>query len=123
MNNFYITPNDSLFNQYQEFLKQQPQDVYQNLENELKTLNDKEVSELASYKPYNEANNALALVVQGELLKLIRSELNRNPEVINNVISAVKQFKALKEQERDDFQDYIKNFSDLTYKQYKELKK
>lgn len=123
MNNIYINPNDSLFQQYQQFLQQQQNvDHYSKLENELKTLSDKEVSELASYKPYNETNGVLTMVVQAELLKLIRSELNRNPEVINNVISAVRDFKALKNKEKSDFEDYIKNYSHLTYADYTKLK-
>lgn len=122
MNNIYINPDDTLFQKYKEFLNNQQVDHYANLEKELQSLSDSDVSELYNFKPYNEANNALAIFVQGELLKLVRSEINRNPEVINNVISAIKEFKSIKQKEQDDFQDYIKNFSDLTYKEYKELK-
>lgn len=124
MNNniFLSSPDDTLFQKYQQFMQQQQVDHYANLEKELQSLSDSDVSELANFKPYNEANNALAMLVQGELLKLVRSEINKKPEVINNVISSIKEFKSIKQKEQDDFQDYIKNFSDLTYKEYKELK-
>ena len=124
-NNIFLSSpeNASIFQQYQQFMQQQQQvDTYAQLEKELQTMSDADVAGLAVFQPYNEANNALAILVQGELLKLVRSEINKKPEVINNVISAIKQFKSLKQKEQDDFQDYIKNFSDLTYKEYKELK-
>ena len=125
-NNIFLSgqENASIFQQYQQFMQQQQQvDHYAQLEKELQTMSDADVAGLSNFKPYNEANNALAILVQGELLKLVRSEINKKPELINNVISAIKEFKSLKQKEQDDFQDYIKNYSDLTYKEYKELKK
>lgn len=124
-NNIFLSSpeNASMFQQYQQFMQQHQQvDTYAQLEKELQSMSDADVAGLSSFKPYNEANNALAILVQGELLKLVRSEINKKPEVINNVISAIKEFKSIKQKEQDDFQDYIKNFSDLTYKEYKELK-
>ena len=125
-NNIFLSSpeNASIFQQYQQFMQQQQQvDTYAQLEKELQSMSDADVAGLSNFKPYNEANNALAILVQGELLKLVRSEINKKPELINNVISAIKHFKSLKQKEQDDFQDYIKNYSDLTYKEYKELKK
>ena len=123
MNNNIFLSNPENLSMFQQFMQQQQQvDTYAQLEKELQTMSDADVAGLAVFQPYNEANNALAILVQGELLKLVRSEINKKPEVINNVISAIKQFKSLKQKEQDDFQDYIKNFSDLTYKEYKELK-
>lgn len=123
-NNIFLSSpeNASMFQQYQQFIQQQQVDHYENLEKELQSMSDADVARLSNFKPYNEANNALAILVQGELLKLVRSEINKKPEVINNVISAIKEFKSIKQKEQDDFQDYINNFSDLTYKEYKELK-
>lgn len=123
-NNIFLSSpeNASMFQQYQQFMQQQQVDTYAQLEKELHSMSDADVAGLSNFKPYNEANNALAILVQGELLKLVRSEINKKPEVINNVISAIKEFKSIKQKEQDDFQDYIKNFSDLTYKEYKELK-
>lgn len=118
MNNFYIQDNQSLYQQYKNLYT----DHYTELEKELSTLSESEMSELGSFKPYNEANNTLALLIQQELLKLVRMEINKNPEIINNVISSIKQFKSIKRKEQDDFQDYIKNYSELTYREYKELK-
>ena len=123
MNNNIFLSNPENLSMFQQFMQQQQQvDHYAQLEKELQSMSDSDVAGLSNFKPYNEANNALAILVQGELLKLVRSEINKKPELINNVISAIKQFKSLKQKEQDDFQDYIKNYSDITYKEYKELK-
>lgn len=124
MNNFFLNPNDqNIYAQYQQFLNQQQTvDTYANLEKEMQTLSDSDVIELSRFQPYIQANNALSMLVQGELLKMVRNEVNKQPEVINNVINSIKEFKSMKQKDLDDFQDYIKNYSDITYKEYKQLK-
>lgn len=119
MNNFFINPNEQSL--YQQYL-QMNTDYYHNLEKELQSLSDIEVQDLINFKPYIEANNALQMLVQGELLNLVRTKINGNPDVINNCINAIKQFKSERSKEQLDFQDYIKNYSELTYKEYLDLK-
>ena len=97
-------------------------DHYSNLEKELQSLSDSDVNDLSNFQPYIEANNKLSVLVQAELLSLVKAKINANPEVIQNVIGSIKEFKKIRQQEQDDFQDYIRNYSDLTYKEYKELK-
>lgn len=122
--NFFINPNDqSIYSQYQQFMQQQQTvDTYANLEKEMQTLTDNDIIELSRYQPYIQANNALSMLVQGELLKMVRAEINKQPDIINNVINSIKEFKSMKQKDLDDFQDYVKNYSDLTFKEYKELK-
>lgn len=125
MNNFFLNPNDNnIYAQYQQMMQNQQQtvDTYANLEKEMQTLSDSDVIELSRFQPYIQANNALSMLVQGELLKMVRNEVNKQPEVINNVINSIKEFKSMKQKDLDDFQDYIKNYSDITYKEYKQLK-
>lgn len=118
-NNFFLTnDSQSLYNQYM----QMHVDHYSNLEKELQSLSDSDVNELSNFQPYIEANNKLSVLVQAELLSLVKAKINANPEVIQNVIGSIKEFKKIRQQEQDDFQDYIRNYSDLTYKEYKELK-
>lgn len=118
MNNFFLNDTQSLYQQY----AQMTTDHYSNLEKELQALSDSEMSELCDFQPYVEANNKLSVLVQAELLSLVKAKINTNPEVIQKVIGAVHEFKKIKKQEQDDFNDYIRNYSDLTYKEYKELK-
>lgn len=117
MNNFYIQ-EPSLFQQYQNLTT----DFYAQLQKEMEALSETEIAQLSQYKPYVEANNRLGTLVQAELLNLVKRQINNNPEVIKSVIESIKQYKKEKDKELDDFQDYIKNFSDITYKEYKELK-
>lgn len=118
MNNFYINPDSSLFKQYQDFNI----DHYANLEKELQSLTEFEISELANFQPYIEANNRLSILVQAELLNLVKGKLNGNPEVIKQVVESVKLYKQNKTKELDELQDYIKNYPELSYNEYKELK-
>lgn len=124
MNNIFLGDKDtSMYQYYQQFMQQnQPMDYYKNLENELQSLSNDEINELLNFKPYIESNNALSILVQAEVLNLVRGKINGNPEVINNVINSIKEFKNIKKKEEDNFKDYIKNYSELSYKEYLELK-
>ena len=97
-------------------------DHYGNLQAELQTLSEIEITELSKFPQYIEANSKFSMLVQSELLNLIKKQINSNPEVVNNVIESVKLFKKEKNKEMTDFQDYIKNFSDITYREYIQLK-
>ena len=118
MNNFYINQDQSLFQQYQNITT----DFYALLQKEMEGLSEVEIAELSKFQPYVEANTKLGTLVQAELLNLVKRQINANPEVIKNVIESVKQYKKERDKEMNDFQDYIKNYSDITYKEYKELK-
>lgn len=118
MNNIYINPEQSIFQQYQNLTT----DFYALLQKEMEGLTETEIVELSKFKPYIEANNKLGILVQAELLNLVKRQINANPEVIKNVIESVKAYKKERDKEMNDFQDYIKNYSDITYKEYKELK-
>lgn len=118
MNNFYINQDQSLFQQYQNLTT----DFYAILQKEMEGLNEIEINELSKFQPYIEANTKLGVLVQSELLNLVKRQINAQPEVIKNVIESVKQYKKERNKEMNDFQDYIKNYSDITYKEYKELK-
>lgn len=118
MNNIYINPEQSIFQQYQNLTT----DFYGLLQKEMEGLSEVEIAELSKFKPYIEANNKLGILVQAELLNLVKRQINANPEVIKGVIESVKEYKKERDKEMNDFQDYIKNFSDITYKEYKQLK-
>ena len=117
--NYFLSPTNSLYSQLQH-------DHYSKLEKELESLTNEEISQLLNYKPYNEANSTLQLIISAETIKLIRGQLNAYPDVINKCIDAIKDFKAQKDKRQkellEDFQDYLTNYSDLTYNEYKQLK-
>lgn len=116
--NFYINPDNSIYKQFQDY----GIDHYSNLEKELQSLSESDMGGLAVFQPYIEANNRLSMLVQAELLNLVKGKINGNPEVIKDVIESVREYKRMKTRELDEFQDYIKNYSELSYKEYRELK-
>ena len=119
MNNFYINQDSQSL--YSQFLNATT-DYYALLQREMEALTPAELSELNSYSPYIQANKQLSDFLQLELINLVRRQLNSKPEIIKNVIESIKSYKNEKQQELSDFNDYIKNFSDLTYNEYKKLK-
>ena len=120
MNNIYINAEQSLYKQYQQFVNNI--DYYSNLEKELQSLTDDEVNELINFQPYIDSNNALNMLVQAELLNLVRTKINSNPDTINKVVDSIKLFKSNKNKEQQEFQEYIRHYSDMTYKDYLRLK-
>ena len=119
MNNFYINQDGQSL--YSQFLNATT-DYYSLLQREMEALTHAELNELNSYSPYIQANKQLSDFLQLELINLVRRQLNSKPEIIKNVIESIKSYKNEKHQELSDFNDYIKNFSDLTYNEYKKLK-
>lgn len=119
MNNFYINQDGQSL--YSQFLNATT-DYYSMLQKEIESLNEIERNEITSYTPYIQANNELSNIIQLELINLIKRQLNNNPDVIKSVIESIKSFKNEKNKELSDFQEYIKNYSDITYKEFKDLK-
>lgn len=120
MANKGIFDEQSLYSQFRAI------DHYSRLEQELQVLSDEDVQDLMKYEPYLKANETLHMVVQGELLKLVRNHINQYPQVIEDVISSIKDFKKNKEKTQknfiNEFSDYLKNFSDMSYQDYLKLK-
>lgn len=111
-------PQESLYKNMENLTK----DNYSILEKELQSLTDSEASEILKYKPYIEANERLSTLIQAELLNLVKPKINGNFEVIDGVVQSIRQFKKEQEVELNDFKEYIKNYSELTYKEYIEMK-
>ena len=120
MANKGIFDEQSLYSQFRAI------DHYSRLEQELQVLSDEDVQDLMKYEPYLKANDTLHMFVQGELLKLVRNHINQYPQVIEDVISSIKDFKKNKEKTQknfiNEFSDYLKNFSDMSYQDYLKLK-
>ena len=113
-------PEQSLYSKFREI------DVYSKLERELQSLSDDDVKDLMKYEPYVKANEALNMVVQGEILRLVRNQVNQYPQTIEDVISTIKSFKENKDKTQkefiNNFAEYLKDFSDMPYQDYLKLK-
>lgn len=118
--------NNNIFDQQSLYSQFRAIDHYSRLEQELQGLSDEDVQDLMKYEPYLKANETLHMIVQGELLKLVRNHINQYPQVIEDVISSIKDFKKNKDKTQknfiNEFSDYLKNFSDMSYQDYLKLK-
>lgn len=118
--------NDSLYSQFQQYIRKENVDYYAKLESELQSLSEDDINELMKFPPYIEKNNILANQVQQELFLLVRNRINAYPNIIEDVVGAVKAFKSQKQKTHKEFmanfEDYIKNFSDMPYNDYLKLK-
>ena len=92
---------------------------------------DPEVAERLNADPdYMRINAELQMIIQEEMLKNVKYKINTNPEAINrmNRLTEIITFanKEKNDEERRnmiELNDYIKNYSDLTFDEYKKLKK
>lgn len=118
--------NNNIFDQQSLYSQFRAIDHYSRLEQELQGLSDEDVQDLMKYEAYLKANETLHMIVQGELLKLVRNHINQYPQVIEDVISSIKDFKKNKDKTQknfiNEFSDYLKNFSDMSYQDYLKLK-
>lgn len=105
-------------------------DHYLTLEESYVGLTEQDMMTLLNDENFSMLNRQLNGFVESEMMKVIRVNLNKNVEavkVMNNMVDIVNSYKKRKtdENERimDEMKDYMANFSDLTFTQYKELKK
>lgn len=117
---------NNIFNEQSLYSQLRAIDHYSRLEQELQSLSDDDVQDLMKYEPYLKKNEALHMIVQSELLKLVRVQINQYPQAIEDVINAIKSFKQDKDKTQkafiNDFSEYLKNFSDMPYNDYLKLK-
>ena len=128
---------EAIMAQYQALqqkpIPQAPQAPQKDYLGELDTITreiDPDIAEkLSADADYNRINAELQYLIQEEMLKNVKWKINTNPEAISridkmrDIINAAKKEKA-DENNRNmmELNDYIKNFSDLTFDEYKKLK-
>lgn len=118
MANNNIFDNQSIYRQYIN----QNIDHYSKIESELSSLSDDDIKELIQFEPYVIANNQLSLIIQAEMLKMVRLQVNQHYEEIDNVVKSIQAYKKNKDKGNREFQDYIKNYSHLSYQEYIKMK-
>lgn len=125
---------DTMMIQYQNLQNQnyeqpQPKDHLGELDECMKNLNDSVAESLTTNEEFIQLNNYIQQAIQTEIMKTVKWKLNSNQEVVQR-IDRLKYLinNANKEQENEDkknlsdLNDYIKNYSDLTFNEYKQLK-
>lgn len=131
---------DNAMMQYQNYQQQlhnsQPQhqtnsrDYLGELDNLTKSV-DPEIAERLNADPdYMRINAELQMLIQEEMLKNVKWKINTNPDAVNRMnklteIITIANREKNEEERRNmvELNDYIKNYSDLTFDEYKRLKR
>jgi hypothetical protein len=143
MNNFFLNqpdpllhngmyeniPNPILLQQMQQQQQQQLKDNIGELDEALKSLTPSMVDRLSQDQKFSELNTEFQTIVQQELLLLVRSKLNMNPKIQNNVkeqLSIIEETKRNIEKEKEasinEMNDYMNNYAHLTFDEYRRMK-
>lgn len=147
MNNIYLNNPDPLLSnrgnyQFQEYQQTQPQNYYQmqeflrggkdwvaELDTLTKTLDQETICNLNNNQEYSELASLLQQSIQEEIVGIVKLKLNGNRDVVDNIKKQISLIKRIKEQTTEDqrksmseLSDYMKNYSHLTFDEYKNIK-
>ena len=137
MNNFFLN-QDPLLQQnpypqpiYVQDVGQQPiiRDWVGELDKMLKGLDQSTIETLNQDQSFVELSVSLQSVVQSELMSLIKARLNTQPDIVDNIRKQIEMVKKTtnqtKENERkslNELNDYMKNYSHLSFDEYRKMK-
>lgn len=109
--------------------KQQTRDYLGEVDEMTRGIDEDIMLVLTSDVEYMKINEDIQRMIQEEIVKSIKWKINSNPEAINklermkDLIASAKQSKEDEDKKvMADLNDYIKNYSDLTFEEYKQLK-
>lgn len=129
---------DDAIAQYQALSQQPPvsankpqcnKDYLGELDNLISGLDSDIVTLLESDVEYIKLNQDLQKMIQEEMMRSIKWKINSNSDAITKMESLKDLITNAQKQKSDadkkvmaDINDYIKNYSDLTFEEYKQLK-
>ena len=106
-----------------------PKDVLGELDNMIKNMDESIAQSLLEDEEYITVNNHIQHLIQEELMKSVRWKINSNPEAVQKIerlktiiTNASKEKEAEERRSLAELNDYIKNYSSLTFDEYKRLK-
>lgn len=112
--------------------QQQPmatKDYLGELDDLIKTIDVDLAETLSQDMEYNRINGELQGLIQEEMLRSVKWKINNNQDAVSkidklkDIISQAKTEKNNEEKKNmAELNDYIKNYSDLTFEEYKQLK-
>ena len=127
---------DTVMAQYQALQQQKPpqtseyqEDHIGSLDNLVRGLDPVIAESLGADQEFIQLNAWIQQAIQNEIMKGVKIKLNSNPEVIAKVNRAkeiVNELKTIQDNEDRksliELNDYVQNYSDMTFKEYKQLK-
>ena len=130
--------NDSYAQLYKQQLMQEiqqrqqtntTQDWIGDLDKKMKELDPSTIEILGSDSEFTQLNTQLQGFIQTEIMFLVKNKLNSTPSSVENVKRQLELIKSadskVKEAERkniNELNDYMKNYSHLTFDEYRKLK-
>ena len=122
----------NLSQQHQEIpsvTKQQTRDYLGEIDDMMRDLDEDILLVLNGDVEYLKINEDLQKMIQDEMMRSVKIKINSNPDAITKMerlkllISTAKKQKSDEERKiLADMNDYVKNYSDLTFEEYKQLK-
>jgi hypothetical protein len=107
----------------------QPKDYLGEIDEMVRGLDEDVALSLSADMEYLKINEGLQKMIQEEMMRSVKWKINSNPDAISKMerlrelIVAAKKVKNDEERKvMADLNDYIKNYSDLTFEEYKQLK-
>lgn len=128
---------DAIIAQYQAMQQKMPQtqnslpskDYLGELDVITREIEQDVAETLNSDVEYNKLNGELQFLIQEEILKNVKWKINSNPEAISKMDRLKEIIMSAKKEKSDEnnrnlmeLNDYIKNYSDITFNEYKQLK-
>lgn len=109
--------------------KPQQKDYLGEIDEMVKELDEEVALTLSADMEYLKINEDLQKMIQEEMMRNVKWKINSNPDAINKMSRLKELIVAAKKTKSDedkkvmaDINDYIKNYSDLTFEEYKQLK-
>lgn len=126
--------HEKLEQKYNEYIqkvnnsRQIPDKVYE-LDVKLKNLSNETQAELQNNEEFIGLSNELQAQIHAEIMELVKNQLNNNPEIVKNIDKQLQiirniENKVVETERRNmaELNDYLKNYSDMTFDDYKKLK-
>lgn len=124
--------NDA-FLQYRNLQQQSTQppikDFLGELDTSLKNLNESTINILNSDEEYQRLNSELQSLIQQEIMSSVKWKINNNSSAVKNIqrqneiIQRVnKTVEAEERKNLSELNDYVKNYSNITFEEYKRIK-
>lgn len=118
-----------IINDFQQRSTMSQADFIGDLDKKLKALDNDVLTQLNDNQQFTELNSQLQSCVQQEIMNLVKFKLNTNQAIIDNIkkqqelIQQVEQnVKSEERQSMNELNDYMRNYSHLTFDEYKKIK-
>jgi gas vesicle protein len=137
MNNIFLNNDPLLAQPTQQYVPQFmtneammiPKDWLGELDRTLKNLEPSVLEQLNSNEEFIALHGTVQNTIQEELMNLVKNKLNLSSPIIENVkrqLTIIKDVsnktKEIERQSMSELSDYMKNYSHLTFDEYKKIK-